>query len=215
LRGFVAVRCYVITTKPRKLKHAPLKRFQIFCQPHITREIRTDENQSLVCVAEQALFGGGGFDFDKEFGSRETRHTEQRAGVPGSGCHEAFHDYNAVCEESFEIGRVDVQADDIAKSKTRRAEHLLEVIDGLIELSAEVAGMHRFAFGIDGNLSGAVKHSLPAAHFMPLYEPESILPFPRVDNSSLQFFLPGHTVAYVLDYFAITRIPWTRRTHSE
>jgi hypothetical protein len=184
-------------------------------KPRIARSIQTDENQSLVCVGHQVLFRCGGFDFDKEFGSRETRHSEQRAGVAGSGRHEAFHDHAAICEKSFEIGRVDIQADNVGKSKARRAEHLLEVIDGLIELSAEVAGVDRFAIRVDGNLSDAVKHPLPAAHLMPLYEPERILPIPRVDDSSLQFFLHGHAVAYVLVYFFVTRIPWRRHTHSE
>src|ERR1700722_7428233 len=157
------------------------------CRHRVTRRIQTEVNQSLVCVAEQDLFGGDGLDLDQKFGSRETRHSEQRAGVAGSGGHQAFQDHAAVCEKSFEIGRVDVYADHIGKSETRRVEHLLEVIDGLIELSAEVAGMHWFAFGVDRNLPGAVKHALSPADFMPLYEPESILPFPRVDDSSLQF----------------------------
>jgi hypothetical protein len=152
-------------------------------------------------VEIEDLFGCGGFDFDQEFGSRESRYPKQRTCMPGSSSHEALDDYATVCEEALQIGRVDIQADHIVKAKARRAEHLLEIIDCLIELAAEVAGMDRFALRVNRNLSGAVKDTLGARDFVPLYESESILPFPRVDDFALQSFLPGQTIARVLKFF--------------
>jgi hypothetical protein len=84
-------------------------------------------------------------------------------------------------------------------------EHLLEIIDRAIELPAEVAGVDGFAVRVDGNLSGTVKDTLAAGHFVPLYEPQSVLPFPRVDDFAFQIFLPGQTVAAWFECSAISK----------
>jgi hypothetical protein len=144
-------------------------------------------------VENDDSFDCGGFDLDEKFGARQTGHPKQRAGIAGASAHQTVHEHTTIREETLEVGRVNVQPDHIRKAEPRRVEHLIEIIDRAIELPAEVAGMDGFAVRVDGNLSGAIQNTLATGHFVPLYEPQSVLPFPRVDDFAFQIFLPGQT----------------------
>ena len=98
---------------------------------------------------------------------------------------DACAEHSRVREIRVDVGRVEVQPDDVGEGHPALAQHGLEIVGGQRDLGRHVARMLRRAVGVDRGLPGAEQHLARARHELPLVEPEVHRPCPRVDGDAL------------------------------
>lgn len=92
--------------------------------------------------------GGGGLEFDHEFGHGQAGDAEQGGGWFDAGVGEAGEQDAVVLEDAVHVGGVDGQADHVAEGHACFGEDGLQVVEAEGELGRHVAGVLGFAVGV-------------------------------------------------------------------
>src|SRR5262245_13206752 len=134
-------------------------------------------------VRTVALGDGGRLDLDHDLRLEEPSDAEERAHGLAAGLGPERHQLPGRAHEAIDVGRIEVQADDVGRLHAGRLQHLDEVRPGLARLRYDVARVQRRTLRVVRGLAGHVQDPLTTLHLDRLVDVKRVEPRLRIDRT--------------------------------
>src|SRR5262249_21225199 len=134
-------------------------------------------------VGTVALGDGGRLDLDHDLRLEEPGDAEERAHGLAAGLGPERHQLPGRTHEAIDVGRIEVQADDVGRLHAGRLQHLDEVRPGLARLRYDVARVQRRTLRVVRGLAGHVQDALTTLHLDRLVDVKRAEPRLRIDRT--------------------------------
>src|SRR5262245_30410806 len=134
-------------------------------------------------VGTVALGDGGRLDLDHDLRLEEPGDAEERAHGLAAGLGPERHQLPGRAHEAIDVGRIEVQADDVGRLHAGRLQHLDEVRPGLARLRYDVARVQRRPLRVVRGLAGHVQDPLTTLHLDRLVDVKRVEPRLRIDRT--------------------------------
>ena len=142
----------------------------------------------MACLAD-----GGRLQLDEHLGEREPRDAQQRRRGLAAGLVETRNERRVRAEERIDVGREDVEPDDVGERHPGLAQDRLDVVQRHADLGDHVARVRRLAPVVDRGLAGDVDGPPAGRDGDAVHEAVLLLPGPRVDDLCVHVRAPSHS----------------------